>query len=310
MERFLDPKNDYVFHRLFGTEKNKNILIEFLNAVFEGHEKPIEDLTFLKPHQEVEIAVLRESIVDVLCRDKEGTHFIVEMQCYWDRAFLKRSCFYACRAYINQKVKDIDYADLKPIRFLAILKESIFPHKKAYLSRHEYRDVFTNEQDIDDFAFTFLELDKIDKTLSDSKTIIEKWVYFFKHAPDTTNEELMRLTREYPIISDAYQALDQFNYSVKEMDEFYRYDMKADEIKNRLAKGRAEGKAEGLAEGEAKGEAKGLAKGLTEGEAKGETKAMRNMALELLRQGIDKTIIATATKLSPEELEQLMDELR
>jgi predicted transposase/invertase (TIGR01784 family) len=314
MERFLDPKNDYVFHRLFGTEKNKAILIEFLNAVFKGHEKPIEDLTFLQPHQQVEIAVLRESIVDVLCRDQDGTHFIVEMQCYWDRAFLKRACFYACRAYINQKVKGIDYADLKPIRFLAILKESIFPKKESYLSRHEYHDVFTHERDINEFVFTFLELGKIDKTIEESKTIIEKWVYFFKYASDTTNEELMRLTQEYPVISDAYQALSKFNYSVAEMDEYYRYDMKVDEINNRIDAGRAEGlvegKAEGLAEGKAEGLAEGEAKGKAEGLSEGEAKATRNLALELLRQGVDKNIIATATKLSLEELEHLITEPR
>jgi predicted transposase/invertase (TIGR01784 family) len=288
MERFLDPKNDYVFHRLFGTEKNKIILIDFLNAVFEGHEKPIEDLTFLQPHQEKEIAVLRESIVDVLCRDTDGTYFIVEMQCYRDNAFLKHACFYACRAYINQKVKGIDYADLKPIRFLAILKEPIFPHKKAYLSRHEYRDVFTHEQDINEFVFTFLELSKIEKTLEESKTMIEKWAHFLKSAPDTTAEELMRITDEYPVIGNAYQALDQFNYSVAEMDEYFRYDMKADEIKNRIAEGEA--------------------KGIIQGKAEGKAEAMRDMVIEFYRNGVDKNVIATATKLSLPEVERIIAE--
>jgi predicted transposase/invertase (TIGR01784 family) len=254
------------------------------------------------------------------------------MQCYNDNAFLKRACFYASRAYVNQKIKGINYADLKPIRFLAILKESIFPKKKAYLSRHEYRDVYTNEWDIDEFVFTFLELGKINKTAAASRKIIEKWVYFFKHAPDTTDDDLTRLTQEYPVINNAYQSLGRFNYSTEEMDEYYRYDMKADEIKNLIAEGRAEGlaegeakgkmeglaegKAEGLAEGEAKGKMEGLAEGkaegkaegLAEGEAKGKVEAMRNMVIKLHQQGANRDLIINVTGLSLKEIERIIKE--
>jgi len=34
LERFLDPKNDFAFKKIFG-EKNKDILIHFLNDVLE-----------------------------------------------------------------------------------------------------------------------------------------------------------------------------------------------------------------------------------------------------------------------------------
>jgi hypothetical protein len=67
-------------------------------------------------------------------------------------------------------------------------------------------------------------------------------------------------------------VLNQFNYSVEEMNDYYRYDMKADEIKNRIAAGAVKGKVEGLMEG------------LAEGEARGKTKAIRNMIIELSHQ--------------------------
>ena len=53
MTKFLDPKNDLVFKRIFGTEKNKDILIHFLNDIFERHDNPIVDVTFLKTVQEI-----------------------------------------------------------------------------------------------------------------------------------------------------------------------------------------------------------------------------------------------------------------
>ena len=85
---------------------------------------------------------------------------------------------------------------------------------------------------------------------------------------------------------------------MEEMNDYYRYDMKADEIKNRIAAGAVKGKVEGLMEG------------LAEGEAKGKAETTRNMVLELSRQGVDKSIIATATKLSLEEIERFTTEFR
>jgi hypothetical protein len=47
MRRFLDPKNDLTFKRLFGTKKNKGILLAFLNDIFKGVHPQIEDMNFL-----------------------------------------------------------------------------------------------------------------------------------------------------------------------------------------------------------------------------------------------------------------------
>lgn len=49
LSKFLDPKNDIAFKKIFGTEKNKDILIHFLNdiLVFKAG-KPIKEVSFLK----------------------------------------------------------------------------------------------------------------------------------------------------------------------------------------------------------------------------------------------------------------------
>ena len=68
--KFLDPKNDVAFRKIFGTEKNKDILIHFLNdiLIFQGN-RPIKQVTFLKTIQDPEIASKKTSIVDILCED-------------------------------------------------------------------------------------------------------------------------------------------------------------------------------------------------------------------------------------------------
>ncbi len=80
LSKFLDPKNDISFKRIFGTEKNKDILIHFLNDIlgFTG-KSTIKDIEFLSTIQDPDIASKKQSIVDVLCRDENGLQVIVEM---------------------------------------------------------------------------------------------------------------------------------------------------------------------------------------------------------------------------------------
>jgi len=49
--KFLDPKNNIAFKKIFGTKKNKDILIHFLNDVltFKEHGQIVE-VNFLKSY--------------------------------------------------------------------------------------------------------------------------------------------------------------------------------------------------------------------------------------------------------------------
>ncbi len=80
LSKFLDPKNDVTFRRIFGTEKNKDILIHFLNDIlsFTG-KNAIQDIEFLSTIQDPDIASKKQSIVDVLCRDSSGVQYVCEM---------------------------------------------------------------------------------------------------------------------------------------------------------------------------------------------------------------------------------------
>ena len=48
IKKYLNPQNDVAFERIFGTEKNKDILIAMLNAVLEN---PTMFCKFSMPHQ-------------------------------------------------------------------------------------------------------------------------------------------------------------------------------------------------------------------------------------------------------------------
>src|SRR5688572_24235027 len=162
--KFLDPKNDFAFKQVFGTEKNKDVLIHFLNDVLDTNNRgTIVDIEFLKPSQDPEIIYKKQSVVDVLCKDSSGVKYIVEMQVAHSTGFEKRAQYYATKAYCSQMVKGGKYPDLKEVIFLAITNFVMFPKKASFKSDHVILDKETHEHDLKDFSFTFIELPKFEK---------------------------------------------------------------------------------------------------------------------------------------------------
>ncbi|MBX9890005.1 MAG: Rpn family recombination-promoting nuclease/putative transposase [Amoebophilaceae bacterium] len=166
IERFLDPKNDFAFKKIFGTKKNKDILIHFLNdvLVLPDHAK-VKNVVFLPNVQYPEIASKKESIVDIICTDHLGRKHIVEMQVAKNKGFQKRAQYYAAKAYSGQINKGEAYSTLKEVIFLAIANFVMFPDKTSYKSDHIILDKETYAQDLKDFSFTFLALPKFKKLI-------------------------------------------------------------------------------------------------------------------------------------------------
>ncbi|MGL5264239.1 MAG: Rpn family recombination-promoting nuclease/putative transposase, partial [Candidatus Rhabdochlamydia sp.] len=218
LSRFLDPKNDIAFKKIFGTEKNKDILIHFLNDILCSFKKSnIIDVEFLPTILNPEVAIQKQSIVDVLCKDKNGSKYIIEMQVSATKGFEKRAQYYAAKVYGNQAKIGEEYHDLKEIIFLAIADYIIFPNKLHYKSDHIILDKITYEHDLKDFFFTFIELPKFNKNKEELSSIEEKWCYFFKHAHETTETDLLRIIGSDNIIHKAYTVLNQFYWTENEL---------------------------------------------------------------------------------------------
>ena len=262
MGKFLDPKNDFAFKQIFGTEKNKDILIHFINDMipFPGGAK-VTTVTFLKPSQDPDAAARKQSVVDVLCADEKGNQYIVEMQVASTRGFEKRAQYYAAKAYVNQMNSGEAYHNLKEIIFLAITNFVMFPDTPEYKSDHVILEKNTLVHHLKDFYFCFLELPKFKKNSHELTNLVEKWAYFFKHAPDTSPEDLKEIIGTDTILEKAYDALNQFFWTPKELDA-YEQELKRqrDEravYEQKVLEGEARGEARGRAEGEAMGEARG-----------------------------------------------------
>ena len=168
LSKFLDPKNDYAFKQIFGTEKNQDILIHFINDImcFKDAEQVVS-VEFLKTSQDPEIAYQKQSVIDVLCKDETGRQFIIEMQVARMVGFEKRAQYYASKAYSRQLVSGDNYTELKEIIFIAITDFVMFKNKASGYSTHVILDNETHAHHLKDFSCTFLELPKFNKNIDE-----------------------------------------------------------------------------------------------------------------------------------------------
>src|SRR3989338_3183027 len=120
--RFLNPKADIVFKRIFG--EHKHLLISFLNALMPLPKgTAIKDLEYLTPEQVPIIPDFRSTIVDVKCFDQLNRTFIVEMQMEWVASFASRLLYGSAQAYVHQLKRGEPYRELCPVYGLGLINE-------------------------------------------------------------------------------------------------------------------------------------------------------------------------------------------
>ena len=256
LSKFLDPKNDVAFKKVFGSEKHKDILIHFINDILELKDNDqIEGVEFLSPIQDAEIASKKQSIVDVLCKDKNGVQIIVEMQVAPTKGFEKRAQYYAAKAYSRQlnKGQEADglYENLKAVIFIAIADYIVFPDKTEFKSDHVILDKNSHEHDLQDFSFTFVELPKFKKEkIEELDTTLDKWCYFFKYAAKTSEADMQKIASSYKTIGDAYEVVNQYNWNEQQLiayeQETKRVWDNRSVLEFQLDKAKAEGMEKGL----------------------------------------------------------------
>ena len=301
LSKYLDPKNDYAFKRIFGTEKNKEILLQLLNSVLKNQiHKSVVEVTFLRPIQDPEIAARKQSIVDILCKDQDGCQYVIEMQVASQSGFEARAQYYAAKAFTSQMGEGQAYETLKEVIFLAFTNFSIFPDKEDYKSEHVILDKKTHERNLDKFSFTFVDLPKFDAQRSrdlSKLTLEEKFYYFLHHAGEIKPEELKQLIGQDKIIKKAFRELDHFYWTEEEMLS-YEQEQKRERdhvaIMSYATKHAMEaGRKQGVEEGRKQGVEEGMEKRSLE------------IAKHLLQQGMDPKTIAKVTGMDSKMLDSL-----
>jgi predicted transposase/invertase (TIGR01784 family) len=247
---FADPRTDFVFQRIFGSEDHKPVLLGFLNDLLELDDAHrIRSVSLLPPEQRPKVEELKYSIVDVKCVDVRGTTYVVEMQVLNVEAFEKRVMYNVAKAYTNQLDVGQVYPDLNDVIGISICDFELWPRKDGFtvpmLSRWRMQEQKSGTQGLAQLQLVFLELPKYDGT-TEPRTLVDKWAYFFREAGSLT---AIPEALAHPPVLEALEAARTARFTTAEWDAYIRAGMAIQNERGALSLARKEGRREGREEG-------------------------------------------------------------
>ncbi len=260
--KFIDPRIDFAFKKIFGSESAKDVLVSFLESLLglKG-DRRIAELTILDPFLAPKIRELKYSILDVKCRDHRGVSYIVEMQVQKVAAFLKRIQYNAAKAYAHQIERGEDYPRLNQVIAITITDFVLFDGFDHCVSRHESRETITGQSYLQEILLFFVELPKFTKPLEDLDDVLDKWIYFIKCAGSLQNvpEKLSAAPFRH-----AFEMAMVANMTAEELEMYDKAGIAIADARGAAEQGRMEGKEKGRQEGRQEGEQIGEQKGKAE----------------------------------------------
>lgn len=277
MSRYLDPKADIVFKKIFG--EHPHLLKSFLNSLLPlPPDRPIVELSYLPSEQIPKIPALKKTIADVKCVDAAGRTFIVEMQIEWTESFRVRLLFEAGQAFVKQLERGEDYSFLQPVYGLGLVA-TIFDRESPDWYHH-YQLVNIKKPEItviEHLQLIFIELPKFPVKSPDEKQLRLLWLRFMREINEKTKEVSADLLA-IPEIFEALELAEEAAYTPAELEAYESYWDGVSREKTLLS-GRYN---EGLEEGSMK-----------------ERKAI---AMRMKARGVSDALIMECTGLSSEEL--------
>ena len=312
MERYLDPKADLTFKKIFG--EHPDLVISLLNALLPLPKgKEIEWVEYLPPEMVPENPLRKNSIVDVRCHDKLGRRFIVEMQMVWSKEFQYRVLFNASKAYVRQLDKGKDYELLQPVYSLNLLNEVFEPKLDNYY--HYYRLVHEQYSNrvIDGLHLVFVELPKFTPHTFSEKKMQVLWLRFMTEIDEKTEmvspdllanplvEKAISIVRESAFTRAQLEAYDRFWDAIRVEKAFIN-----EGIRRGMEKGIKQGMEQGIKQGMEQGIKQGMEQGIKQGVEQGRAEGERQKALAIARNlrlsGMRLSDIARMTGLSEAEI--------
>ena len=282
--KFINPKVDYAFKKIFGSHQSEKILISFLNAIIYDGEKIIESLTIVNPFNPGQIISFKDTYLDVKAVLVDGSIVVIEMQVARMTAFNKRVAYNLAKAYANQLDKGEKYPLLNPAIAVTITDFILFKTTDDAINKFVFQEETKKLECLDkELRLIFVELPKFKKTLSELQGLKDKWIYFLKEAAslDGIPESLGEVVE----IEQALNIANFINMSPEELEVVENRGIAMQDERGRIAY------AEQL--GVAKGEAIGIAKGETTGrlsEAMALIKLLTNQRFGEVPEGISNQI--------------------
>ena len=291
MGKFINPFTDWGFKRIFGQKINKDLLIAFLNSLFEG-EFVIKDIEFKDKEMLGLTKDSRGAVFDVYCTTDDGKNIIVEMQNSGQTYFIDRSIFYTSHAIVNQSIRGNWNYKLSPVYTICFMN---------FLNKDDGINKFRTDVGICDMKtgallsgnvrIVYLALPLFKREEADEcKDDFERWIYILKNM---STFERMPFLAKNAVFQKLAAITDVRTLSKQEME---KYDEDLKNLRDAYAT---------YEYAENKGLAKGLEKGLEKGREEGMDEANRKTVRNLTAMGMSPDIIAKATGLSKDKIREM-----
>ncbi|NEP55913.1 MAG: Rpn family recombination-promoting nuclease/putative transposase [Symploca sp. SIO2G7] len=317
-DRYINLLTDFGFKRLFGTEPNKELLIDFLNVILPPQHK-VQDVSYRNNENLGNTPLDRKAIFDIYCESQTGEKFIVELQKAKQNYFKDRSIYYATFPIQEQALKGEWNYKLSSVYTIGIL-DFIFEDHEEEPELFHIVELKNQKGKVfyDKLKYIYVELPKFTKTVEELESHFEKWLFLLKHlseleAPPEAMEEL--------VFEQLFEIAEIANFSAVEQEAYknslkYYRDLqnvvttsREEGVEEGIARGIEQGRQEGRQEGIQEGIQQGIQQGIEQGREQGIEQGSQQRAIAIARsckqQGLDIETIMAITQLSREEIEAL-----
>ena len=245
-EQYVNLLTDFGFKRVFGSEPNKQLLVDFLNTLLPEHHH-IQSLSYKSTENLGNTPVDRKAIFDIYCQGVNGDRFIVELQKAKQNFFKDRSVFYASFPIQEQALRGEWDFQLAPVYSIGILDFAFDDHKQGTDLIHtvELKDqhcaVFYNK-----LKFIYIELPKFTKTLAELASKQDKWLYLFRHLPEMEGQPR---PFQDSVFLQLFEVAEIANFTQGERDSYQSSLKYYRDLNNVIDTSRQEGLEEGIEQG-------------------------------------------------------------
>ncbi len=243
-DKYISLLTDFGFKRVFGTEPNKAILIDFLNTLLPPHHQ-IQNLTFKHTEKLGNTPIDRKAIFDIYCQAENGDRFIVEIQKAKQNFFKDRSVYYSTFPIQEQALQGEWDFNLTPVYTVGVLDFIFDDHKDDETIVHIVQlknqncDVF-----YDKLKFIYIELPKFKKTIDQLETHLDKWLYILRNLANLSDPPPESLQEN--AFNELFEVAAIANFSRTEQDSYQDSLKYYRDMNNIVDTARQEGKEEGI----------------------------------------------------------------
>ena len=294
----INRLNDLFVRYLIGTEGDEDILENIVNAVLNdvGFES-VGSLEIINPYNLAENENLKESILDVKAKTKDGKKILIEIQLVGNNNFIKRILYYMAKN-IASELKESDlYIGISQIISISFINFNLDIGSDTDIRREHkcltFADIHNPNLRLDDFQIHFIEIKRFAEILKNTsideynKNKLLSWIDFF--TTKDLEKDINKLIGGNIIMPKVIDKYKRFVADEKEMSAYNERDTFLYGQAAMLQYERAEGKKEGI----------------EIGFQQGIEKEKYSLAKNMKNKNMDINLISELTGLSIEKIKNL-----